>query len=83
MCPEELLVNLTEELETQSVDQLKTEIPAEKKLLEASLKSSVVKKVFDKEVGEEANQVNLKMELKATAFVYSEEELRQLIQQSE
>lgn len=78
---EELLSSLTEELEAQSIDRLKVETPAERSLLEESIKSSTVDKVFNNEVGEEATEVNLRLKRKFIALTYSESEMRNLIEE--
>jgi len=76
---EDLLASLTEELKTQSAEQLKSKTPPERSLLEESLKSSAVDKTFSNEVDEEATEVGLSLELRFTALTYSEEEMSDLI----
>lgn len=78
---EELLSSLTEELEAQSIDQLKTKVSSERNLLEESLESSIVSKSFSKKIDEEATEVGLSLKLKFIAFTYSEDEMRNLIEE--
>jgi len=74
----ELLKSLTEELESQSLEELKSMTKSKTNLIEGSAASLISQKVFDRKVGEEANQLGLNLKLKLTALAYEEEEIRHL-----
>ena len=76
-----LLEDLTVNLEKESVQRLESEVSSGKKLLEESIKSEVIKEDYSHDVGEEVSQVSLELGLKLSGLEYSEELMRQLIEQ--
>lgn len=78
---DKLIEELSEELKNRAVDELRAKIGPEKRMIEESITSSVVSKTFDKNVEEEAEKVNLKLEAKFTALSFSEKEFRNLIEE--
>ncbi|PIU33347.1 hypothetical protein COY29_05850 [Candidatus Woesebacteria bacterium CG_4_10_14_0_2_um_filter_39_14] len=73
-----LLAELQEELEEKALADLKTKLTSGQKLVEESLTSQVVEKTFDKKVDEEADRVNLKLQIEITALSFQEDEFKQL-----
>ena len=75
---DKVLAELQEELEEKAISDLKTKLTPGQKLVEESLLTQVVEKTFDQKVGDEANKVSLKLEVKATALSFQEDEFKQL-----
>jgi len=75
---DKLLSELQKELEEKALDDLKAKLASGKKLVEESLASQVVEKTFDKKVDEEADKVNLKLQVRTTALSFQEDEFKQL-----
>ncbi|MBI4037459.1 baseplate J/gp47 family protein [Candidatus Curtissbacteria bacterium] len=70
--------SLTESLTKEAKEKLSSENPG-KKFDESQITVKVIKKSFDKKLDEEANAVNLSMEVEASAVVYEEENLKNLL----
>lgn len=75
-----LLAELKEELEKKALDEISPKVSLGKKFLAESLSTAVIEKSFNKDVGEEANEINLSLKLEARALVYNEGTLRDLIE---
>jgi len=77
---ENLFSALTEELQQKAIQELGQKLSPESKLLEKSLSDKAVKKDFSQDVGAEANELSLALELEFSALTYDEEEFRNLIE---
>jgi hypothetical protein len=55
------------------------ELSPQEKLVDDSLSSLAVEKIFDKKIDEEANKLKLKLKLKVSALSFSENDFKQLI----
>jgi hypothetical protein len=75
-----LLDALINELKEKAKEKINLEISSAEKIIEDSLKEKITKKTFDKEIGDEAQKLNLKLVLKITALTYKEDEFLNLIQ---
>lgn len=78
---EKLINDLTEELKGKGLEELITKISSDKGLIKESLTGKVIDQNFDKDVGEEAVEVKLKLKIKFTTLSYSEQEFKSLIQE--
>lgn len=68
-----------EELEKQAADELKGKIESGQRLIESSITSKITSETFDKEIGEEADEVSVDMVLTVSGLIYQEEDLLGLI----
>lgn len=75
---EELLAELTAELEEKVKEELAKKAPEGKKILEEGILTSVVSRDFDKAVGAEAEKLELELEMKAKTPTYSPVDLNNL-----
>ena len=73
--------SLFEELSEKARDKLKSELSSEKLVDEAVL-AETLRKNFDKKAGDEASLVNLDMEVEASAVVFDEQNLRNVLAKS-
>jgi len=71
---------LSEEIKGRAMGELRKKVEEGKKLIEESVTKKMVSRKFDKVVGEEAEQVNLKLKLTFQALSYQEEEVKGLIE---
>lgn len=78
---EKLLAELKKELETGAVEKLLADAPAGKQLLDESLATEILQSSFNKEIGEEVAEIELTLQVEAVALSYSEESLRELIEE--
>lgn len=79
---ESLLAELKASLEENAKNKLASGLSSEEKLIEDSISSQTVSKNFSHDVGEEVDNLELSLKLKATALVYTEQQLRELIEDS-
>ena len=76
---EKLVDELVAQLKGEAIGKLAAEVAAGKRLVEESLVSKIKEKKFSKEIGEEANEVSLKLKLSFSALSFSEEAFKKLI----
>ncbi len=70
---------LQKDLEKQAQQNLSQKITASEKVLSESIKSKISKEIFNKEVGEEGDQLGLEMTVEVTALTYSQSDFLQLL----
>ena len=75
----ELLKSLTDELKKEAKEKLQDQIEPSEKFLDQSLKENTVDKIFDKEIGEEADNVALKLTFEVTQTAYKDDDLYQFL----
>lgn len=73
---EKLLEDLFQELSDQARENLQAKLGAEDKLIEETITSATKEKKFDKDVGEEASELNLTLSVKFQAVAYNEKEIK-------
>jgi len=78
---EKLLAELTEELKGKANTQLQEKIVSGRRLIEESITSKTIEKIFNKRIEEEANEVTLKVKMVFTALSFSEEDFQKLIEE--
>lgn len=78
---ERLVESLTPEIKSKGIEELKNKTPPDRRLIEESLVSKIASKEFDKNVGQEANELKLKLTLRFSALSYKEEELKEVIKE--
>jgi hypothetical protein len=78
---EKLLAELKEELEGKALDELSPQVLPGKKLLDQSLLVETSQESFNQDIGDESDQLELRLKLKAMALVYDEEKLLKLIEE--
>lgn len=76
---EKLLSELTKELEEKAKADLRGKISSDKEIVEPSVNSEVVKKKFNKEAGDEANDVDLDLTLNFKSLAYSKDDLKKIL----
>ena len=76
-----LLSNLTDDLKNQAKERLDGQILGDEKLLAESVKDNIAEKVFDKEAGDEADNISLKLKIEFSAISYKEEDLNNFLKQ--
>ncbi|MCX6724496.1 MAG: hypothetical protein NTV20_00130, partial [Candidatus Shapirobacteria bacterium] len=76
---EKILAETQKELEQKAISDLKSQLNSQEKLIEESLKSTIIEKNFDKKIDEEANAVKLSLKLKVEALSFSENDFKDLI----
>lgn len=79
---ESLLADLKANLEKEVREKLISELSSEEKIIEESIIYQVVSSDYNHDVGEEANNLELSLKLKAKGLVYNEEELQDLVKDS-
>ena len=77
---EELLADLTAELEEKVKDELEKIAPEGKTILREGVLTSLVSRDFDKAVGAEVDQLKLELEMKAKTLAYSPLDLEYLLE---
>ncbi len=77
-----LLSELKTSLEEEAKNKLVSQISLEDRLVEESITSKTVSSDYSHEVGEEVDNLELILKVKATALVYNEDELRELTEES-
>lgn len=78
---EELEKNLLEELKNQAEKEIGQKVSSNQKIISDSLSFEIKNKEFDKNVGEEADKVKLRLEVEFSVLSYSEEDLGRLLEQ--
>jgi len=78
---DDLLAELKEELKEKGISQLDDELGSGDRLIEESLELKILKENFLEEVDQETDQLNLELELKITALVFSENDFEDLIKE--
>jgi len=78
---EDLVDELTAELKLGALEGLKAELDSGQQLIEDSLATSVVEKIFDHKKGEEADEVNLRLKLAFSVLSFKEEDFKNLIRE--
>lgn len=78
---EKVLSELIDELNSKALGDLSDKVAAGEKLVEESLSSKVVDKKYNKNVDEEADEVNLKLKIKFSALSFNQGELKKLIEE--
>ncbi len=76
---QKLLDKLTEELKEKAKDQLKQQISDNKIILDKIAGSEVIKKEYDKKVDDEADELNLNLELSLLGLSFKKEDLIKLL----
>lgn len=76
---EKLLGDLQKDLNADVLAKLADKLEAGQKIVEQTLRGEFVQKEFDHQVGEEAETVSLKAEMKFTVLVFSEADFKDLI----
>lgn len=76
---EKILAAVQKELEQKAASDLKSQLNPQEKLIEESLKSTIVEKNFDKKIDEEANTIKLSLKLKVESLSFSENDFKELI----
>lgn len=76
---EKLEEELKSKLESRLRNDLESRLVGDQKLEKGAVSFKELKKDFDKEVGEEADKFNLKMEFSALGFAYSQGQLKDLL----
>lgn len=80
---DKLLTSLTQDLTSQAKQQLMQKLAADEKLLDVSLDNSITSKKFSKNVGEEAKDLSLTLELKVSGLIYKQQDLTNLTHDSQ
>ncbi len=74
---------LGDRLETQLRDLVKQDIElklvGDQKLAENSVSYEIIEEIYDKNIGDEANQLNLNMQIKAYALAYYKKDMEELV----
>lgn len=73
-----LLIALSEELTSKAKKELTQKLSPGEKLLDSSIEKKVISKKFNKEIGEQAKEVNLSLSLQTSALVFNEKDLIEL-----
>ncbi len=76
---EALLESLTAEAEAKVIEELKSQAPAAKKILDQGILTAVISQEFSQAVGSEAETVGLAMTMKAKTLAYSADDLETLL----
>lgn len=74
-----LLSSVKNELEAGLTAELRAKLISDQKMEETSLNFTILSKIYDKNVAEEATSFNLVVEEKASALVYSEGDIKNLL----
>ncbi|MCJ7792842.1 MAG: baseplate J/gp47 family protein [Candidatus Marinimicrobia bacterium] len=77
-----LLTELKTSLEEEAKKKLITQISSEERLVEESFAVKTTSADYSHEVGEEVDNLELTLKMKATAMAYNEKELRELTEES-
>lgn len=77
---EALLADLEVSLEEKAKNQLLAQLSLEQKLVEESITSQLTDKDYSHQLGDETDSLELTLKLKSSALIYTEEELRDLIE---
>jgi len=75
-----LLADLETSLEKEAREKLVAQLSLEQKLIEESIANQVVNKDYDHQIGDETENLELTLKLKSSALVYTEQELRDLVE---
>lgn len=78
---QKLLTSLTDELKSKAKTDLEAKIPPSEKLLTESMKDNIVEKVFDKDVGDESDNLSLKLKVEFSALSYKADDLNNFFKQ--
>lgn len=77
---EELEKNLLEELKKQSQEEIEEKTSSGQEIIPKSLSFEIRKKEFDKKVGDEGNEVNLKLEVEFSVLSFRNEDFNRLLE---
>lgn len=77
-----LVTSAKSELETELTSQLRDKLVSDQKLEESSLNFTITSKSYDKNLAEETSSFNLILEEKASVLVYSENDIKGLLNDS-
>lgn len=75
----QLLDKLTKELEEKGKESLKNNLPEDKIILDKILTTTATQKKYDKEAGDEAEKLKLKMKLSVTTLAYNKNDMKKII----
>jgi len=78
---EKLVKDLKEDLEKEAKGDLLANISQQERLIESSITSQVIDKKFSHKVAEETKTFSLKLTVKASAFVYEEDDFLEIAQE--
>ncbi|MBN1263602.1 MAG: hypothetical protein JW991_04575 [Candidatus Pacebacteria bacterium] len=78
---EKLAALLLNRLRERAIGQLEEEISAEDSLIGESLTEEILAKSFDRQAGEEANQLRLVLEIRFKALAYQKDQLTSLVRE--
>lgn len=73
---DKLLEGLTGELSGKAKEDIKGKLSADEKIVEETLELSVKEKKFDKDIGDEASELNLSLSVNFKALAYNEKEIK-------
>ncbi len=77
---EVLLADLKTSLEEEAKNELTSKLSLEEKLIEESIINKLVDKDYSHQVGDEVDTLELVLKLKSTALIFTEQQLRDLIE---
>lgn len=76
-----LLKDLTDELRSDAKGKLQLEVTGDERLLDESIKENIVDKTFDKDVGDESDNLSLSLTIEFSATVYKQSDLDKFLEQ--
>lgn len=79
---EKLLKSATEELSNEIIEGLKSQVGEDKMIIEESLTTEVVDKVYSGKTGDEASNLSLKLTLKGRVLVVSKSDLGEMVKET-
>lgn len=78
---EKLLKDLTDELKNKALGELQTKVDSGEQLVNESLTSKIIEKKFNRNIDEEADELQLNLTINFSALAFNQDELKKLIEE--